>query len=242
MSLAKLAAGAPSVNSSNLAYYPAANPNGDGVLVTPGGGYQRVSLDYEGLETQTWLNERGYHVWVLNYTVANYVPAPIYPAPQNEAIAAVQQIRATNSVKKLGIWGFSAGGHLSATTVTDPAVESQLDWAVLAYPVITMDPSFTHGGSRTNLIGVNASAELQYSLSAENRVTNSTPPVFLFHTSNDATVPVKNTLVFAEALAKHGRQFQSLILPDGPHGIALSLDDPALSWTGELERWLKYSV
>lgn len=208
----------------------------------PGGGYQHVSLDYEGAQAQAWLNEHGYDVWVLNYTVSDTAPAPIYPAPQNQAAEAVQQIRALGSVKKLGIWGFSAGGHLTATTMTDPNVAGKLDFAILAYPVITMDPSFTHPGSRTNLIGDNPSAELQSSLSGENRVTNSTPPAFLFHTANDPVVPVKNSLVFADALAKHGRGFQTLILPDGPHGIALALDDPKRSWTGELERWLKYSV
>ncbi|PVI06862.1 endo-1,4-beta-xylanase B [Periconia macrospinosa] len=247
MSLGQLVQGVASpasrsLNSSILSYYPSPAPNGDGVLVVPGGGYQAVSLDYEGAQAQAWLNERGYHVWVLNYTVASTAPAPIYPVPQNQAAEAVNQIRALDSVKKLGIWGFSAGGHLSATTVTNPDVERNLDFAILAYPVITMDPSFTHSGSRTNLIGENPSIELQSSLSGENRVTNSTPPVFLFHTANDAAVPVKNSLVFAEALAKHGRKFSILILPDGPHGIALALDDPARTWTAELERFLKNLV
>ncbi|CAI6338746.1 unnamed protein product [Periconia digitata] len=243
--LSMLAAAAPasrSLNSSILAYYPSDNPKGDGILVVPGGGYQHVSLDYEGAEAQTWLNQHGYHVWVLNYAVSSTASTPLYPTPQNQAAEAVQYIRTLDSVKKLGIWGFSAGGHLAATTVTNPDVAAQLDFAILAYPVITMDPSFTHPGSRENLIGANPSPELQASLSGENRVTNSTPPVFLFHTANDPVVPVKNTLVFAEAMAKHGRKFQSLILPDGEHGIALALDDPVRTWTGELERWLTYSV
>ncbi|KAF2646742.1 endo-1,4-beta-xylanase B [Massarina eburnea CBS 473.64] len=228
------------LNSSTLAYYPASSPNGNGVLITPGGGYTYVSLDHEGSQPAAWLNQRGYHAWVLDYATSSTDKAPLYPLPQNQALEAVKQIRALGTVTKLGIWGFSAGGHLSATTITNP--EADLDFAVLAYPVITMDPTYTHAGSRTNLIGNNPSAELQKNMSAETRVTNSTPPVFLFHTANDGSVPVQNTLLFANAMASKGRQFQTLILPDGNHGLGLALADPVRNWTTELDRWLKYSV
>ena len=228
------------LNSTILQYLPAPTPNGNGVLVTPGGGYAHTALDKEGVQPANWLNQHGYDVWILDYaTTANYT-APLYPLPQNQALEAVKQIRAQDKVEKLGIWGFSAGGHLSATTVTNP--EADLNFAILAYPVITMDPKFTHNGSRTNLIGDNPTPELQYNLSAENRVTNSTPPVFLFHTANDEAVPIQNTLLFANAMASHGRPFQTLILPDGKHGLGLALTDPARNWTTELDRWLKYSV
>jgi len=228
------------MNSSVLTYYPAPSPNGDGVLVVPGGGYAFVSLDFEGANTTAYLNERGYHVWVLNYATSSTAKTPLYPLPQNQALDAVKQIRGLKTVKKLGIWGFSAGGHLAATTITNP--EAQLDYAILAYPVITMDPAYTHQGSRTNLIGGNPSPELQSKMSAQNGVSDSTPPVFLFHTANDHTVPIQNTLLFASAMANHSRPFQTLILPDGPHGLGLALNDPVRSWTPELERWMKYSI
>ncbi|KAF1952178.1 endo-1,4-beta-xylanase B [Byssothecium circinans] len=228
------------LNSTVLSYHPAPNRNGNGVLITPGGGYSHTSLDLEGAQPAAWLNEHGYDAWILDYATASKYPAPLYPLPQNQALEAIKQIRAQNVVKKLGIWGFSAGGHLSATTVTNP--EAGLDFGILAYPVITMDPKFTHNGSRTNLIGSSPSPELQYQLSAENRVTNSTPPVFLFHTANDNVVPIQNTLLFANAMATHGRPFDTLILPDGKHGLGLALADPVRSWTTELDRWLKYSV
>lgn len=229
-----------SLEKGQLTFYPASEPNGVGILVVPGGGYSMVSLDYEGANTTAYLNEKGYDAWVLDYSTAATASVPLYPKPQQEALAAVKQIRAENRVTKLGIWGYSAGGHLSAMTLTEPGVE--LDFGILAYPVITMDPSFTHGGSRRNLIGDDASAELQDETSAEKRVTSKTPRTFIFHTANDPVVPVKNTLSFVDALDANKVPFQSLVLPDGNHGIALALSDPERNWTPELERWMKYSI
>jgi len=228
------------LNDTSLRFYPAPDPNGIGVLVVPGGSYQFVSLDYEGADTTAYLNERGYDAWVLNYSTADTAPTPLYPLPLEQGLAAVRHIRAQNRVSKLGIWGYSAGGHLAAMTVTNP--DANLDFGILAYPVITMDPEFTHQQSRTNLIGSDPSPELQLEASAETRVTESTPPIFLFHTSNDPAVPIQNALLFSDAMAAKKRKFQSLILPDGPHGICLALSDPILSWTPELERWMKYSI
>ncbi|KAH6659208.1 Alpha/Beta hydrolase protein [Truncatella angustata] len=224
-----------------LTYYPAqASPNGTGVLVVPGGGYGYVSLEKEGISPAAWLNERGFDAWTLEYTTTDTDAPPIYPKPMNEALDAVRQIRREGRVAKLGIWGWSAGGHLAAITITN--AEAQLDFAILAYPVISMEPETTHLGSLHNLLGHDAGAGLRKSMSAENRVSQHTPPVFIFHTGNDAAVPVMNALLFASALASHGCAFQILVLPDGPHGIGLALDDPKLSWTGELDRWLKTFV
>ncbi|RYX83285.1 alpha/beta hydrolase [bacterium] len=221
-----------------LEFFPSDKPNKTGVLVVPGGGYAGVAIDHEGYQIARWLNERGFDAWVLTYTtISAQTPSPIYPAPQNEALDAIKQIRAQNRVEKLGIWGFSAGGHLSAVTVTNP--DAHLDFGVLAYAVISMEPGVTHGGSRHNLIGDNPDPVLQKSLSAQNRVSLQTPPIFLFHTANDGAVPVQNTLLFAAAMAEHRRPFATLILPDGPHGVGLALNNPKLNWSGELDRWLK---
>jgi acetyl esterase/lipase len=209
-------------------------------LVIPGGGYAGVSLDWEGANTTAYLNSKGYDAWVLDYSTAETAPTPLYPVPQNEALGAVSYIRGLNAVDKLGVWGYSAGGHLAAVTVTNP--DADLDFGILGYPVITMDPAYTHAGSRHNLIGDNPSPELVEEMSAEKRVTASTPPIFVFHTANDPTVPVKNALLFIDALTEAGRPYQTLILPDGPHGIALGLGDPQRDWTPELERWLAYSI
>lgn len=220
-----------------LQFFPAPSPNKSGVLVVPGGGYGFLALDHEGQQIARWLNSHGFDAWVLSYTIASQeTPAPIYPRPQHEALEAIGQIRALNRVERLGIWGFSAGGHLSAVTATNP--EANLDFAILAYPVISMEQGSTHGGSRRNLLGEHPDPQLERELSAHLRVGFHTPPTFLFHTANDAAVPVCNSLMFASALAEHGVAFELLVLPDGPHGIGLPLDNPKLNWAGELERWL----
>lgn len=223
-----------------LSFHPAPDPNGVGILVLPGGGYGFVSMEWEGESTVSYLNERGYDAWVLDYTTSQNHTAPIFPIPQEEALAAVGAIHAQGRVDKLGIWGFSAGGHLAAMTVTNP--RASLDFGILAYPVITMDPDFANKDSRANLIGDDASPELQRDTSAENAVTRSTPPIFIFHTADDDTVPIQNALRFTDALVANGRPFQSLILPHGKHGIALGQEEPALAWTNELERWMEYSI
>ncbi|KAL5333690.1 Alpha/Beta hydrolase protein [Aspergillus crustosus] len=231
-------------DTSKLAHYPAAENNGLGIdiLVLPGGGYEYVSLDREGTNSTLYLNEKGYDAWVLDYSTAETAPTPLYPRPLDEALGAVRYIRKQNKgkVPKLGIWGYSAGGHLAAVTLTNPAAD--LDFGILAYPVISLDASVTHEGSRTNLIGENPSPKLVEKLSAENRVTAETPPVFIYHSVNDATVPVENALRFIGALNKNSIPFHALIIPDAGHGIALGLDDPKHDWTSELDRFLTYSV
>ncbi|KAI1484364.1 Alpha/Beta hydrolase protein [Biscogniauxia mediterranea] len=228
-----------------LHFFPAPNPNQTGVLVVPGGGYEFVSMEKEGTEPAAWLNERGYDAWVLEYTTAGArdTPPPIYPKPMEEAREAIRQIRAQKRVSKLGIWGWSAGGHLSAVCLTDPDPALALDFGILAYPVISMEPGTTHAGSLANLLGGDADDERRrLLLSAETRVSDRTPPAFLFHTADDALVPVQNSLLFAAQMARRGRPFEILVLPSGPHGVGLALEDPKTSWTAELERWLREYV
>ncbi|OHE92167.1 endo-1,4-beta-xylanase B [Colletotrichum orchidophilum] len=228
------------LNTAQITYFPATNSTGTGVLVCPGGAYAYVSISNEGYTPAEFLNKIGIDAWVLDYTTVSNASAPLYPTPQNEALEALEYIRGQNRTTKLGIWGFSAGGHLSAVTLTNPA--ARLDFGILAYPVITLEGNYTHIGSRDNLIGADASAELQHQLSAQNLVSATTPPTFLFHTLNDATVPVQNTLLFVEAMASYKRPTQVLILPDGPHALGLALDDPKRNWTAELARFLQYSI
>lgn len=222
----------------SLQFFAAPNPNKTGVLIAPGGGYSYVSFEHEGSSPAKWLNERGFDAWVLTYTCADGdTPAPIYPTPQKEALDAIKKIRAESRVSKLGIWGWSAGGHLAAVTATTP--EAELDFLVLSYPVISMEYPITHAGTRQNLIGDEASLGLVKDMSAHNRVSGATPPTFIFHTCNDGGVPVENSLLFATALSQHQRLFKLFVLPDGPHGIGLALDNPKLTWTAELDRWLQ---
>ena len=158
-----------------------------------------------------------------------------------EALGALDLIRQqAPNLKKLGIWGFSAGGHLAGTTATTPG--TNLDFAILGYPVITLEDDYTHENSRYNLLGNKPTKKQIKELSVQNRVNDKTPPTLLFHTSNDDLVPVQNTYLYAEAMAKHGRKVQLVVLPDGKHGVGLAQNDPVRNWTSELERFLKYSI
>jgi acetyl esterase/lipase len=239
--------------------FPCASSTGQSVLILPGGGYGFLAVDHEGEQIARWLNARGFDAWVLHYSVVgdNLAP-PLGFAPLEDALTALAHIRKGEVIglrrlpgshvhgigpvgakppASVGVWGFSAGGHLAAMLATHP--EAELDFTVLAYPVISMESGVTHGGSRRNLLGEHPDAHLEREFSAQLRVSPQTPPTFLFHTANDEAVPVQNSLLFASALAQHGVPFEILVLPDGPHGIGLSLDDPKLNWSGELERWLQ---
>jgi acetyl esterase/lipase len=153
--------------------------------------------------------------------------------------------------KRIGILGFSAGGHVASTIGThfdsgksdasDPIerVSSRPDLMILIYPVITMK-EFTHAGSKRMLLGENPAADLVALLSNEEQVTKETPPVFLVHTANDRTVPVENSLRFAEALKKAGVLFELNIYESGPHGFGLGGNDPMLStWPQRCADWLR---
>jgi acetyl esterase/lipase len=153
---------------------------------------------------------------------------------------------------RIGVWGFSAGGHLASTAGThfDPGdaasgdpierVSSRPDFLILAYPVITMDERYTHPGSRLNLLGENPDPKLVEDLSNDRRVTGQTPPAFLFHTSDDPVVPVEDSIRFYQALRKAGVPAEMHVYEHGKHGLGLAQQDPALStWPSLLENWLK---
>lgn len=236
-----------------------ANPEratGAAIVVCPGGGYGALA-PHEGRDYALWLNELGIAAFVLKYRLgtAGYR----HPAMLQDAARAVRTVRARAAEwgldpKRVGIMGSSAGGHLASTLLThfdagDPTAadpierqSSRPDLGILCYPVITMGEK-THGGSRRNLLGENPSPELVRSLSNELHVTRETPPTFLFHTAEDRAVPVENSLMFAEALARHGVPFALHVYPRGAHGIGLGTRqwDPAARhpWTQQCALWLK---
>jgi acetyl esterase/lipase len=181
------------------------------VVVFPGGGYNHLAA-HEGAPVTEWLNTAGFSACVLNYRVAPYC----HPIPFQDASRAMRTVRAHAAEwgvksEKIGVLGFSAGGHLAATLSTqfdtgDPATtdpveraSSRPNAAILCYPVITLTRSFAHAGSGQSLLGENPAPGLMESLSAENRVTPSTPPCFLWHTADDASVPVQNSCVRGRA-------------------------------------------
>lgn len=227
---------------------------GSAVVVCPGGGYAHLA-NHEGAPVAQWLNTLGIKAFVLKYRLGSN--GYRHPAMLQDAQRALQYVRSHAKElgidpAKIGIMGFSAGGHVASSAGThyvagdpnaaDPIarVSSRPDFMVLIYPVITMG-EFTHAGSRTNLLGPQPSPELVELMSNEKQVTHDTPPAFLVHTANDATVPVENSIAFAEALRKAGVGFELHVFQTGPkHGYGLAKGDPVVGiWPQLLEDWLR---
>lgn len=233
---------------------PADKATGAAVVVCPGGGYGFLAVDHEGKEPAQWLNQRGVAAFVLRYRIA---PRYKHPAPIDDAQRALRTVRARAKEwnvdpHKIGIWGFSAGGHLASTAAThfddgkadaeDPIdkVSCRPDFAILCYPVITFLPPHSHNGSRDNLLGKNADEKLIESLSNDRQVTAQTPPTFLFHTDADRGVVPENSILFYAALKKAKVPAEMHIYEKGQHGVGLAPGDPVLStWTQRLEAWMK---
>jgi acetyl esterase/lipase len=221
------------------------------VIVLPGGGYTHRAA-HEGEPIARWLNEIGLSAFVLSYRIAPYR----HPVPLLDAQRAIRTVRSRAGEfgvdpGRIGILGFSAGGHLASTAGThfdagdpnaaDPVerVSSRPDAMILCYPVISFG-EYRHDGSRTALLGENPPQDLVDLLSNEKQVSAQTPPTFLWHTANDGAVPVENSLLFAAALRRCGVPFDLHVFADGPHGVGLALDRPSLAlWTPLCASWLK---
>jgi acetyl esterase/lipase len=224
------------------------------VIVFPGGGYVNLAVDHEGVQIASWLNSYGVTAFVVRYRLG---PQYHHPVELGDAQRAVRWVRAHAGdygfdPHQIGVWGFSAGGHLASSVGThfdagkpDPSdpIDRQScrpDFLILAYPVITFQEPYLHRGSRDSLLGKNADPELVRSLSNELQVTKDTPPTFLFHTSDDAVVPVQNSLMFYEALRAAHVDAEMHIFEHGPHGVGLARDKPELSqWPDLLAHWLR---
>ena len=234
-------------------YLPAKEKaSGAAVIVCPGGGYQHLA-DHEGRPVAEWLNSIGITAFVLKYRLG---PRYHHPAPLQDAARAIRTVRARAvewnvDPERIGILGFSAGGHLAATAGThfdsgehDAAdlierVSSRPNLMILIYPVITMK-QYAHAGSKKNLLGPDPPPDLVALLSNEEQVTKETPPAFLVHTSTDTTVPVENSVMFATALRKAGVPFEFHLYERGPHGFGLGVKDPVLAtWPGRCADWFR---
>jgi acetyl esterase/lipase len=228
---------------------------GAAMVICPGGGYGHLA-PHEGNDYALWLNQHGVTAFVLKYRLGSN--GYRHPAMLNDAARAVRLVRARAAEWKIdphrvGIMGSSAGGHLASTLLThfdagkqdsDDPIERQSsrpDAGILCYAVITMGP-FTHQGSKNLLLGRDASPDLVKLLSNELQVTGETPPCFLWHTSEDKTVPVENSLMFAEALRKAGVPFALHVYEKGGHGMGLA-DKPPFNhphpWAADCLFWLK---
>jgi len=250
------AVGAEDADKPSLTVYraPAKSAVETGVIVCPGGGYGMLAKEHEGDQIARWLNSLGIQAFVLQYRIA---PRYHYPAPFLDAQRAIRWVRAHAAgyhiaPARIGIWGFSAGGHLASTTGThfdagdaqaaDPIerLGSRPDFMILAYPVISFTTTYTHRGSMHNLLGDNPDPALAASLSNETQVTAQTPPTFLFHTDADNGVPPENSVLFYLALRKAGVPAEMHIYERGPHGVGLASTDAVLAtWAARLKDWLE---
>ena len=235
-------------------YQPPTNKaSGAAIVVCPGGGYAHLAK-HEGHDIAVWLNGIGVTAVVLKYRLG---PKYQHPAMIQDALRAIRFTRSKAAewkidTNRVGIMGFSAGGHLASTAGTqftagdpnasDPVekLSSRPDLMILCYPVITMTDPFAHKGSRRNLLGDNPPQQLIDMMSSEKQVTDQTPPTFLFHTGDDPVVPVENSLKFVLSLRQKKVPYELHIYEHGAHGVGLASDNPVLkTWPALLENWLR---
>ncbi len=230
--------------------------NGAAFVVCPGGGYGGLAADHEGVQVAKWFNGLGVSAFVLHYRLGSQ--GYHFPTQLIDVQRAIRHVRANAQQygidpNRIGIIGFSAGGHLTSMAATmfdeKPAgmtndaidqVSARPDVAVPTYPVISMIEDFGHKGSRKNLLGPNDNDELAKHVSTETRVTANTPPIFIFQTDEDTVVPAENAVAFYLACRKNKVPAELHIYRPGPHGVGLFLGDPVLgTWSMHLRDWLR---
>lgn len=250
------AVGTDDLDTPSLTFYQPAKAQATGaiVVICPGGGYGGLAMDHEGHQVARWLTAHGVAAAIVKYRLG---PRYRHPAPLQDVLRAIRLVRSRAielDVKpdRIGVMGFSAGGHLasSAATLFDlaaakvpdglEAVSSRPDFAILGYPVIVFGADVTHKGSQRNLLGDNPSADLVARLSTDRQVTAQTPPTFLFHTSEDTAVPPQNSLAFYLALQNAGVPAELHIYEKGAHGVGLAPNDRELStWPDRMLGWMR---
>lgn len=229
--------------------------NGTAVVICPGGGYGRLAIDHEGYAVAQWLNTLGIAGIILKYRLPSDVimnDKTIGPLQDvQEAIRVVKRKSSEWGLKpgRIGVLGFSAGGHLAGTASTlynknvyQPAdtTSARPDFSILIYGVLSMQGSFTHGGSLSNLLGTNPTQELMDSFSNELQITAETPPAFLVHAADDGAVPVQNSILYFQALKKNNIPAELHIYEKGGHGFGLAPNRSTESnWPEACEKWMK---
>ena len=234
---------------------PEKGANGAGIVICPGGGYGGLAMGHEGHEIAKWFNEQGVSAFICDYRHRGKGYG--HPAPMQDAQRAIRMVRSRSKElqldpNRIGIIGFSAGGHLASTVAThfdlgnsqdpDPIqqVSSRPDFAILCYPVIAFGEAFTHLGSQQNLLGRDSDAELVKKLSNEKQVTKDNPPTFLWHTADDSVVAVENSIQFFNALHAAKVPAELHVYEKGRHGLGLAKNIAGEeNWPDELIAWLK---
>lgn len=243
-------------------YLPAKQiATGRAVVIFPGGGYGILAYDWEGMDFAKWLNSQGIAGIVVKYrlpvstSLTDPKEVPLMDAQR--AMRLVRENAAAWSIdpSKVGVMGFSAGGHLASTVSTQykhevnrpkdaiDALSARPDFSILVYPVISFRDAAVHSGSRKNLIGDNAPTELIDRFSGELNVNAETPPTFLVHAQDDTGVPIENSLLYYRALHKHGVPAALHIYPSGSHGFAFGLGKGSVeTWRDVLLSWINETV
>lgn len=243
-----------SVITPTLTQFTPAKPNGISVIICPGGGYGRLAIDHEGVEVAKAFNQQGITAFVLKYRLPNdTIMVDKTIGPFQDAQQAIRVVRKQAAAwglnpNKIGIMGFSAGGHLASTAAThfnfiaDASIKDTIsvrpDFAILLYPVISFDDSIVHKGSKVNLIGKSPSAEQTNYFSNELQVTKNSPPAFLVHAGDDGAVPVENSIRYYQACIKNKVPVEMHLYPKGGHGFGLNNKTTSEKWFDNLLSWL----
>jgi acetyl esterase/lipase len=238
---------------------PAEKATGAAVVICPGGGYGHLAMDHEGHQIAQWLNSFGVAGFIVQYRHSASGAGYRHPAPLQDAQRAIRTVRSRArewgvDPGRIGIIGFSAGGHLASSAATHfnesfyapkdniDAASCRPDFAILVYPVISFTEPFTHTGSRKNLLGANADAKLIEEMSSEKQVTPQTPPTFLIATWEDKVVPAENSIAFYLALRRAKVPAEMHIFLKGPHGFGLGQKlAGASAWPGLCRTWMEES-
>ena len=230
------------------------NQTGAAIVILPGGAYGHLAMGHEGRQIAEWLTKAGVHAFICDYRHRGKGYG--HPAPMFDAQRAIRTVRANAkqfgiAPNKIGVMGFSAGGHLASTICThydagdadsDDIIEQQSsrpDFAILCYPVIAMGTPFTHKGSQRNLFGKNAPKETLQKFSNHQQVTKNTPPTFLWHCSDDKVALPRNSIVYFQALIASGVPAEIHIYEKGGHGIGLAAEKPGVqNWGTACVDWM----
>ena len=220
------------------------NTSGISVIICPGGSYYWLDMDNEGFSVAKYLNKQGITAFVLHYRTAR--KGNHHPAMIQDLERAMQLVKANSqeygiNPDKVGLMGFSAGGHLVGTAAIYSEKSINPYFAAMIYPVVSMEDSICHKKSRRNLLGKNYSDELKQMMSLEKNVRPDTPPIFLLHCTGDKTVDYRNSVVFDKALTEKNIKHKFLLLEEnghGGHGFGIQPNGKATGWIDEFLEWI----
>lgn len=227
--------------------------NGTAVVIFPGGGYRHLAMDKEGFKVAKWLNTLGVTAFVMKYRLPsdeimeNKTIGPLQDAQEATRFVRRNATKFNINSEKIGVIGFSAGGHLASTVSTHymdevydhDSISAKPNFSILIYPVISMDDKITHKGSKTNLLGNTPPKDLIEFYSNEKQINSLTPPTFLVHATDDKAVPVENSIQYYMALKDNNVPVEMHIYENGGHGFGLGVKGTSLNWAESCEQWLR---